>query len=133
MGAFTGWLECEGEKFHILYTETSVNRNVGPKGKVTTDLQGGYTTVRIEANNSSFWAEKTMNSRHKTFDWRIDLLQAEDEANMMTLTGSHCYVIDYRIVLDTRNKEQANIFLKFASRELTVGDAVYNAGWINHV
>lgn len=131
MGSFRAILKCEGEEFDVLYTGTKVYREIGPKGKVTTGLRGGHTEVRIEANNSSFWAEKTMNSQHKTFDFEIEFKQAEDEAEMQTIKGSHCYVVDFNFRLDTRDKEQANIYMKFVSRELTIGGAHLDSGWIN--
>ncbi len=132
MGSFRADLKIGGEVINCRYTKISFSRDITARGKVATGIKGGIVEVRVDSDNKSILAEMCVNSQHKPFDYEISFFQAEDESEMKKLTGVHTYIIDYQEVLDTENREQMNTFVRFASEELTLGDAFLHSQWANN-
>ncbi len=132
MGSFRADLKIGGKTLNCRYSKVSFSRDVTQRGKVATGIKGGLIEVRVDSDDTSMLAEMTVNSLHKPFDFEISYYKAEGESEMKKLTAVHCYAVNYEEVLDTENREQMNIFMRFACEEITLGDAYHHSMWVNN-
>ncbi|MDG1331770.1 MAG: type VI secretion system tube protein TssD [Crocinitomicaceae bacterium] len=132
MGSFKAKVSLNGsdKKYDVIYTSTKFFRKVGPKGKPTTRVQGGFIEFRVEAEAGVEILDAMITSEHKMISLQLDYIQTEDSSIMRTTTGEAGYITEYREMLDTTDDKQAQVYFGCHFTILNVGAVTHTNEWV---
>lgn len=126
--AFDAKLTVNGKKFDVLYSRNEFERDVDQKGRPSSHVYGGKTTVIVESTEDTSLLE-SMFSEHKPISGDIAYKQGKEDAVMKKLEFKDGYIVKFKEVFERKDKSPMTAEIVITAREFTCGNAVHKEEW----
>ena len=126
--AFRSTLNLGGKEYDVLDCSYSLKRDVGSKGRPSSNIYGGKITVRVESTEDTTILE-TMVNQFKPFNGSIEFKKGDEEGKMKELSFENAYIIEFAEGIDIVGTAPMSISITISAQIIKIGGAEYEENW----
>lgn len=126
--AFRADLDIDGKQYRLLNCSYSLQRDVDPTGRPSSEVKGGTINFQIESTeDTSLW--DLMIAQFKSVDGTITFKKRDEDAKMKELKFETAYVIDYAESFDSVGGNPMALSFTLSAHKLTLGSETHENEW----
>lgn len=126
--AFRADLDIDGKQYRLLHCSYSLQRDVDPTGRPSSEVKGGTINFEIESTeDTSLW--DLMIAQFKSVDGTITFKKRDEDAKMKELKFETAYVIDYAETFDSVGGNPMSLNFTLSAHKLTLGSETHENEW----
>jgi hypothetical protein len=126
--AFRADLSLDGKEYRLLHCSYSLQRDVDPTGRPSSEVKGGTIHFEIESTeDTSLW--DLMIAQFKSVDGSITFKKRDEDAKMKELKFETAYVVDISENFDSVGGNPMTMTFTLSAHKLTLGSETHENEW----
>jgi hypothetical protein len=126
--AFRADLKIDGKEYRLLHCSYSLQRDVDPTGRPSSEVKGGTIHFEIESTeDTSLW--DLMIAQFKSVDGTITFKKRDEDAKMKELKFETAYVVDLAENFDSVGGNPMTLTFTLSAHKLTLGSETHENEW----